>query len=75
MEARKIASDVRTALSPENVHIFVIKLRFFFTFRAHIKTSNTWNTAVCKIGCKCKTTGTRNVVMTKPRFTRDCCCI
>jgi hypothetical protein len=41
MEARKMASDVRTALSPENVHIFVIKQCFFFTFRAHIKTSNT----------------------------------
>jgi len=40
MENRKMVSDVPTALSTENIHIFVLKL-YFFTFRAHIKTSNT----------------------------------
>jgi hypothetical protein len=29
MEARKMDSDVRTALSPENIHIFVKKLCFY----------------------------------------------
>ena len=27
METRKMVSDVPTALSPENIHIFVLKLR------------------------------------------------
>ena len=74
METGKMVSDVPTALSPENAHIFVLKL-CFFTFRAHIKTSNTLHTVDCKTGCKWKTTVTRHVEMTKPRFARNSCCI
>ena len=40
VKARKMVSDVPIALSPENVHIFMLKLSIV-SFCAEIKTANT----------------------------------